>query len=183
MQKLSAPRPFNDKAKLFDVPAKSFAESKAYKFAEMYGLLFSANYVLMEAEQGGNFIYDPYTLLPSIVMLDGGRKVYKLDWPSRSSQDGSDIPLFQEILLLAYQGQERDDETCDAIIHIQRHLVSPIIARLIAEQKVMTPEAITDPEQNLHLRELRHLVIAAEFNACTIWREGKVGRGGKDASA
>jgi hypothetical protein len=163
--------PFNDRAKLFEVSARSFAGSKAYRLAAMYGLITDDAVIVDEKR---NFIYDPSTLLPVIAILDQGRKVYKLDWDTPHHQDGSDLPLFTEILLQAYRDDERDEETCRVIIHIQQDLVSPILARLIEYKRILPEEYYDDTERNAGIRELRGLILRAEFHACTIWREGKL---------
>jgi hypothetical protein len=165
-------QPLNSRNDLVAISAKLIQSSSAYKLCEMYALFLDGE--VLVSDEAMNIIYNPDNLLPVIVMLDQGRKVYKLDWPPKSGQDASDIPLFQEILLMAMRDEDRDAETCKTIVHIQQHLVSPILARLIITQREMSAEDIADPEKNYGLRELRRLVLAAEFQACTIWREGRL---------
>lgn len=114
--------------------------------------------------EGSHFIIgrDGY---PAVVLLGG--KVYKLDTiEHRSKQDASDLPLYEEIQLLAQSRLERDEETCEVVRDIDRYLVSVLASRL--------SEAVFDLKTSeLDKRILRGRILSAKFTAVTIWREGK----------
>lgn len=120
--------------------------------------------------EGGHFILDKDGL-PRIAIL--GSKCYDLDAPTRPNQDASDLPLYDEVLMLADDvllgftpEGARDKETAQVVWDIQWGLIKPLKIMLVPTTKPMPSE---DGK-----RELRGRILRAKFNAVTIWREGKL---------
>ncbi len=113
-------------------------------------------------KDGGHFVFGKDGL-PLIAILDGGKKCYLLDAPSRANQDASDLPLYEEVYAQATNHLEKDEETCTVIRGLDFLLIEPLLENIVMNQ-----------ENETLVRELRGRILRAKFNAVTIWREGKL---------
>lgn len=102
-------------------------------------------------------------LHPAVLILDGGRKVYPVEEKPHRGQDASDLEMFQEIIIKARKGEEKDAETCSAVTIIYEQFVSYLCCLNYA--------SVGSDNQ---IRARRGRIQTAKYTACRIWRDGKL---------
>lgn len=111
-------------------------------------------------EIGGVSIGEHNWERPAILILDG-RKAYGIEDDPAKNQDGTDLELFGDIIRWARLAEQKDAETCSAVLIIYEQFVS----YLAALNFIGTG---TDAQ----VRNRRGRIQRAKLTACRIWREG-----------
>ena len=105
---------------------------------------------------------------PAVILIEGGRKAYVIEQNSPRSQDASDLSEYQEIIVLARQGEVRDEATCSAINTIHDQFVIYLTAVNIAACKYV-PVGVLDSK----ILNRRGRIQRAKYTALRIWRDGR----------